>query len=184
MHLQQSDLHAPRETEFDEWMQEMLADAMDEDDLASFTYGTSFPSISRTKQVYVDGSCLRQASTHAAAGAGIFWGPNNPANKGVRVPGEQTNNRAELFAILTVLADTPTNVPLDFRTDSLYAIETIVTQGLSLAQRGWKCANNDLLKAIQYQIRRRPVSVQFHHVRGHTGNFSNEEADRLAKLGA
>ncbi|KAJ7193949.1 hypothetical protein GGX14DRAFT_405111 [Mycena pura] len=87
MHLQRSDLQAPRETEFDEWMQEMLADAMDEDDLASFTYGTSFPSISRTKQVYVDGSCLRQASTHAASGAGIFWGPNNPANKGVRVPG-------------------------------------------------------------------------------------------------
>ncbi|KAJ7194557.1 hypothetical protein GGX14DRAFT_337050, partial [Mycena pura] len=146
----------PCETDFDKWMQEMLGDAMDEEDLASFTYGKSFPSITRTKQVYIDGSCLHHASSYAAVGAGIFWGPNNPGNKGVRVPGEQTNNCAELFAILTVLAETPTNIPLDFRTDSMYAIDMIVTQGLSLAQRGWKCAKEDLLRAIQHHIHQRP----------------------------
>ncbi|KAJ7207106.1 ribonuclease H-like domain-containing protein, partial [Mycena pura] len=183
-HLRRSDLHAPCETDFDEWLQELLADAADEEELAAFAYGRSFPSVTHTKQVYVDGSCLRQASNTAAAGAGIFWGPGNPGNKGVRVPGDQTNNRAELFAVLTVLAETPIDIPLDFRTDSMYVIEMIVTQGPSLAQRGWNCANNDLLRAIQHQIRRRPVTVQFHHVHGHTGNLSNEDADRLAKAGA
>ncbi|KAJ7196191.1 ribonuclease H-like domain-containing protein, partial [Mycena pura] len=173
----------PLESEFDEWLQSLFSDIMDEEQLMEFTYGTRFHSATRTKQVYVDGSCIGQGTNHAAAGAGIYWGPGHPANKGVRVPGEQTNNRAELYAILVALSSSGTDVPLAIWTDSLYAIDTIVHQGPHLAQTGWKCANGDVLRAIQYRIRLRPAAVQFHHVRGHSNNLSNDAADSLAKEG-
>ncbi|TEB19370.1 hypothetical protein FA13DRAFT_1846948 [Coprinellus micaceus] len=53
--------------------------------------------------VYVDGACLNNGRKNARAGSGAYWGPGCARNVSVRVPGAQTNNRAEVFAVLCVL---------------------------------------------------------------------------------
>ncbi|KAJ7638478.1 ribonuclease H-like domain-containing protein, partial [Roridomyces roridus] len=157
---------------------------MDEGQLATHTYGAEVHSDTSTRQVYVDGSCQGPTSSRRVAGAGIRRGMNSPMNRSFRVPGEQTNNRAELFAVLGVLATTNKAVPLAIYTDSQYAINMIVSWGPVIAQTGWDCANGDVLRAIQFQLRSRRGHITFHYVRGHSGNRENEEADKLAKAGA
>jgi hypothetical protein len=52
------------------------------------------------------------------------------------------------------------------------------------AQKGWKCANADLLKDIVSWIKFRSAPVQFFHVKAHSGNGHNDAADAAAKSGA
>ncbi|KAJ7194868.1 ribonuclease H-like domain-containing protein, partial [Mycena pura] len=183
------DLVAPRETELDIDLWNLMSEVMSEAELATSTYGALVHSDVHSRQVYVDGSCIGPQPARRA-GAGIRWGMGSHLNRAFRVPGEQTNNRAELFSILGVLATTPPSIPLQFYTDSEYSINMIVHWGPIIAQTGWECINvwffrhGDVLQAIQFQIRRRRGPIVFHHIRGHSGNNENEEADRLAKAGA
>ncbi|KAJ7220073.1 ribonuclease H-like domain-containing protein, partial [Mycena pura] len=172
----------PGETELDEDLWGLMSEVMEVGDMARHTYGPLLDTDAAARQVYVDGSCIGPSSARRA-GAGLRWGMASLRNRALRVPGEQTNNRAELFAILGALATTPISVPLDIFTDSQYAINMIVHWGPAIAQTGWHCANGDALSAIQYQIRRRRGHIRFHYVRGHSGNKENEAADRLAKSG-
>ncbi|KAI8323162.1 hypothetical protein GQ54DRAFT_242304, partial [Martensiomyces pterosporus] len=50
--------------------------------------------------VYTDGSCINNGKPGATAGAGAYFGPNDPRNYSGRLSGgAQTNQRAELEAI-------------------------------------------------------------------------------------
>ncbi|XP_036119229.1 ribonuclease H1 isoform X2 [Molossus molossus] len=46
--------------------------------------------------VYTDGCCSSNGRRRARAGIGVYWGPGHPLNVGVRLPGRQTNQRAEI----------------------------------------------------------------------------------------
>ncbi|XP_059516603.1 ribonuclease H1 isoform X2 [Myotis daubentonii] len=46
--------------------------------------------------VYTDGCCSCNGRRRARAGIGVYWGPGHPLNVGVRLPGRQTNQRAEI----------------------------------------------------------------------------------------
>lgn len=91
---------------------------------------------------------------------------------------------------------------LDIYSDSRYAINTLTTWGdkweLNNYERtssGRLIANLDLIipgreKIDEYNelysgfTGRTDKGVQFFHVAGHSGNVGNEEADKLANLGA
>ena len=50
--------------------------------------------------VYTDGSCSNNGKKDAAAGIGVYFGPDDPRNVSRRVDGKQSNNTAELGALL------------------------------------------------------------------------------------
>jgi ribonuclease HI len=68
--------------------------------------------------VCTDGSALKSLTGKKSAGAGIFYGESNMRNKAVRVDGPQTNQRAELSALLYCLENEQR--PVHIKTDSRY----------------------------------------------------------------
>ena len=50
--------------------------------------------------VYTDGACSNNGRSNAMAGIGIYFGNNDPRNVSKRIEGKQTNNTAELLAII------------------------------------------------------------------------------------
>ncbi|KAL1937495.1 hypothetical protein VTO73DRAFT_13147 [Trametes versicolor] len=96
--------------------------------------------------VWTDGSANTRSKR---AGAGIFWGERVARNLSVRVPGAlQTNNRAELYAVLVVLRMADPTVSLGIYSDSTYVIHSICHWDVKHAQLGWQCAHADLLQFI------------------------------------
>jgi ribonuclease HI len=100
------------------------------------------------------------------------------------VPGKQTNNRAELFAVLWCLSTAPLARSLIIFTDSQYAIRSIVEWAPSHSKCGWSCENGDVLAQIASWIVVRQAPLELEHVPGHSGNKHGDAADALAKEGA
>ena len=146
---------------------------------------------------YTDGARpgMNQRGAPGHAGAGIVWcawprvaaaGVEIRARWAIAVPGEQTNQRAELHAICEALRLVLTMVVrcVLVRSDSQYAIR--VTTG------EWRArANPDLAeraRRLHDRVARacaaRGGALTFEHVRGHRGEPGNEAADRAASLAA
>lgn len=127
-----------------------------------------------TIEIHADGASRGNPGL-AGAGALLRYGVHAKAlSKGL---GTQTNNVAELTAIqLGLEALTDTDKPIKIYSDSKYSIGV-----LSL---GWKVNKNvELVNAIK-AIMGTFDSVEFVWVKGHNGDKWNEEADRLANIGA
>ncbi|KAF8191386.1 ribonuclease H-like protein [Pholiota molesta] len=132
--------------------------------------------------VYTDGSCENNGHEDARAGAGIWFGENDPRNQAIRIPEliEQSNNVGELIAILAAIEIVPTESKLNIFTDSQYAINNIHENGLRLEKRGWiDVANKNILQKIIASLRGRKGDTYFIKVKGHSGDKGNEEADKL-----
>ena len=76
--------------------------------------------------VYTDGGCDSNGAKDAKAGIGVFFGENDQRNVSKRITGLQTNNRAELSAIIEALRIT-LNYEQDvlIHTDSEYSMKGI-----------------------------------------------------------
>jgi len=138
--------------------------------------------------VYTDGACSNNGYTGARAAIGIYFGHQDPRNVSQRIEGKQTNNTAELGAILhlyTILDDIKAGKHIGVVTDSIYAIRCCTTYGKKCADAGWKkdIPNKEMVKKA-YELYS-GTNVEFIHVMAHTGNpdvhsLGNKEADRLA----
>ncbi|PSR71854.1 hypothetical protein PHLCEN_2v12270 [Hermanssonia centrifuga] len=164
-------------------LQDTLKGSQSLDEALSELYGP-VQADSAFMKVHTDGCCLRPGSPAARAGAGIFWGPGDLRNTACRVTGPQTNNRAELAAILNAILLAPSAIALKLFTDSQYAIHSICHWAPRWAASGWHCANADLLRDIVKAIHHRLAPIKLIWVKGHAGNLDNEHADRLADQGA
>lgn len=143
--------------------------------------------------VYSDGACKGNGQHGAKAGVGIWWGPGDPRNIAERCPGDQTNNRAELIAILRTLETVPmTKKSLLIRSDSKYSMDCVNSWIVNWKKRGWKTANgqpvkNDgIIRLIDAHLSRRAQfgqTVKFEYVKGHSGDVGNDGADMQANLG-
>lgn len=121
--------------------------------------------------VHTDGACQRNGKKDAKAGSGIYFGEDDTRNRGFPVPGKQTNQRAEVWAVCKALEATDVSQPLLIVTDSMYTI--------NCATGKWNIkANSDLFHCLMTLASGR--DVQWKHVRGHRGNVGNEAADRIA----
>ncbi len=105
-------------------------------------------------KVHTDGACLKPGTTKARAGGGVLWGPGDSRNMSFRVAGPQTNNCAELSAVLHTILQAYPSVSLQLFTNSQYAIHSIYHWSPSWASMGWCCANANLLKDIMCIISR------------------------------
>ncbi|KAG8979847.1 hypothetical protein FRB90_007877, partial [Tulasnella sp. 427] len=73
---------------------------------------------------YTDGACRGNGAAGAVAGVGVWYGDNDPRNVSERCPGAQTNNRAELIAIIRCLEmDLEPTQQLLIKSDSKYAMD-------------------------------------------------------------
>ncbi|KAL5519723.1 hypothetical protein ACEPAG_1383 [Sanghuangporus baumii] len=143
--------------------------------------------------VYADGACKGNGQVGSVAGVGVWWGNNDTRNIAERCPGAQTNNRAELIAIVRVLETTPFGRPLIIKTDSTYSIKCLQVWHQSWAQRNWKTSSGKpvlnalLIKYLLSLLNLRQLHgfpVRFVYVKGHAGIEGNEGADAQANLGA
>lgn len=152
--------------------------------------------------LYADGSCHNNGTPKARAGwAAVFFKEGEESN--VRkedyltglVPGPQTNNRAELSAVIAGLANLiektqGTKICVTVKTDSEYITNAINNEWIHAWHRnGWLTKSNrpvqnvemwQLLIAVCRTIALNGEKVKFEHVDGHAGDKFNEECDKRA----
>jgi ribonuclease HI len=156
-------------------------------------------NISPTAQlIYTDGACPSNGRLGGRAGVGIFFSQNDPRNLSARLPGtHQTNQRAELFAVLKTLEilHHQSCPPGEYVviTDSKYVVQAVTQWAVQWERGGWRTStgsevvSKDLFKRARDMLRtldEKGVKVEFKHVRGHSGVEGNERADELAVQGA
>ncbi len=144
--------------------------------------------------IYTDGSSLRNGAAGARAGVGVYFGPGDIKNVSEALSGtRQTNQRAELTAILRALDIAPRHRNVTIYTDSRYAIDCVTNWYKNWKRNGWLTANKkpvenrDLIQEVRGKMEEREGlgrGTYFMWVKGHSGDKGNAEADRLAVEGA
>ena len=146
-------------------------------------------------KVYTDGACSNNGKLNAKAGFGVYFGENDPRNISKRVIGRQTNNVAELSAIIEVFSILKDDIKMYeniiIYSDSKIAIGWCTTTGEKYAKKNWtkskgEIPNVNLIKSA-YELMLNNSNVTLKHIRAHTGlsdenSLGNEGADRLANL--
>lgn len=141
--------------------------------------------------VYTDGACKNNGSVNAIAGIGVYFGEGDPRNVSRRVDGKQTNNLAELSAVIEAHSIIRDDIAMGKRivvmTDSNYVITCMGSYGMRMDRDGWKkdIPNRDLVQKA-YGLYK-DSGVEFRYIAAHTGqtddhSMGNEGADRLANL--
>ncbi|KAK5635242.1 hypothetical protein RRF57_010954 [Xylaria bambusicola] len=145
-------------------------------------------------RIFTDGSSLANGRAGATAGVGVFFGEDDERNVSERLGGEpQTNQRAELTAVLRALELSKKDAKIRIFTDSKYTIDCATNWYRSWEKNDWKKSNGvevlnqDLVKQIRVLIDKRDKAgfeTLFQWVKGHSTNVGNVAADRLAVAGA
>ena len=98
-----------------------------------------------------------------------------------------TNNRMELTAVIEALGSLKRRAPVAIYTDSEYVKNGMTTWIHGWKKRGWLTADKKPVKNIELWQKLDALvgqhDVQWHWVRGHTGDPGNERADALANRG-
>ena len=144
--------------------------------------------------VFTDGACRNNGKPTACAGIGIYFGPNDGRNVSRRITGKQTNNVAELTAIIEsikYLDEEDFLKKICIFTDSQYSMYIFNGTGERYEKDGFKkdgetVPNKDLIiKALEWK---RKADFTILKVRAHTDredvhSKGNDMADRLSKEG-
>uniref|UniRef100_A0A8C1MGL5 Ribonuclease H1 n=2 Tax=Cyprinus carpio TaxID=7962 RepID=A0A8C1MGL5_CYPCA len=140
--------------------------------------------------VYTDGCCSANGKKGARAGIGVYWGRDHPLNVAERLPGRQTNQRAELQAACKALEQARENnlKKVVIYTDSKFTINGITSWVKTWKSNGWRLKGGgvivnkeDFQKLDELNAE---LEVVWMHIPGHAGYTGNEEADRLSREGA
>ena len=105
------------------------------------SYFTMFESPSEKEiVVYTDGSCRNNGRPNAEAGLGVFFKDEDPRNTCRRITGKQTNNTAELSAIMEAYTILQEDIEKGTRvlicSDSKYAIWCCTSYGEKCHKKG------------------------------------------------
>ncbi|KAJ3185839.1 Ribonuclease H1 [Gaertneriomyces sp. JEL0708] len=144
-------------------------------------------------EVYTDGACANNGKgARARAGYGVWYGHNDPRNISAPLPGPlQTNNRAEMTAVIKALQNVPKFMHVIIHSDSQY-----MKNGIEKWIEGWKrtgwiskssgkpVLNKDLWVELDKLRDEYDGAIEFRYVKGHAGIAGNEGADKLAVAGA
>jgi len=142
--------------------------------------------------VYTDGACSNNGKDNALSGIGIFFGINDNRNVSKNIEGKQTNNTAELSAIIETYYIIETDIingkKIAIVSDSEYAIKCVSSYGEKCYKKSWNVdiPNKELVK-IAYEIYKDKSNIQFIHIKAHTNNtdihsVGNDNADKLANI--
>ena len=143
-------------------------------------------------KVYTDGACSKNGSVGCKAGIGVYFGEKDKRNVSERISGKQTNNTAELKAIIKacfILKEEIKNEKqIEIYSDSDYSIKCATTYGEKQEKINWEndIPNKELVKEI-YTIFSNYKNIKIKYVKAHTKNedensLGNKNADKLAVL--
>jgi len=145
-------------------------------------------------KVFTDGACSNNGKVTAKAGLGVYFGENDPRNVSKRIVGKQSNNTAELSAVIeafSILKDEiQSNQEIAIYSDSTYTIRWCGEYGRKCERNGFKSQksipNLELGKELYLLCKENP-NVKLEHIRAHTGltdelSLGNEGADMMANL--
>eukprot|EP00914_Ancora_sagittata_P022943 GHVO01045566.1.p1 GENE.GHVO01045566.1~~GHVO01045566.1.p1 ORF type:complete len:301 (+),score=36.83 GHVO01045566.1:39-941(+) len=142
--------------------------------------------------IFTDGSCrFNGHSGRATAGWGVFFDDDDHRNSSGVVPGLQTNQRAELFAILmALLIMKEEDGVLVIHTDSIYSIRCLTCWYDKWESRDWQTSmnesvkNQELIKTARALVDARGgvgEGVIFRKVQAHSSDYGNYKADSMAR---
>jgi ribonuclease HI len=142
--------------------------------------------------VYTDGACSNNGKKNAVAGIGIFFGINDDRNVSNKIIGKQTNNTAELSAIIQtyyiIENDIKNGKKVVIVSDSKYAINCISSYGKKCNKDNWikDIPNKELVKNAYEMFKDKP-NIKIIHIKAHTNNtdihsIGNDNADKLANM--
>ena len=143
--------------------------------------------------VFTDGACSNNGKSSAKAGLGVYFGEEDIRNISKAVTGKQSNNTAELSAVLEVFRILKEEIDdgeeIYIYSDSEYTINCCGSYGEKCKKKGWKnkkgyIPNYELVSEL-YELFLENRNVVINHVKAHTGlndelSLGNEGADRLA----
>ena len=123
--------------------------------------------------IYTDGACDNMAQLDGGAWAFLDVRNGKVFNKGTGFQRIATNNQMELRAIFEAFLYVSPNSKVHIITDSKYCI--------GMLSQGWKPkANHALISRIKSIVEDKNLIVTFEWVKGHSGDYFNEMADKLA----
>jgi ribonuclease HI len=134
--------------------------------------------------IYTDGACR---GNPGRGGWGVVLKYGEVQKQLYGGDAETTNNRMELMAAIQALEALNRACEVTLNTDSKYVLQGITEWLPNWKRRGWKTAskhpvkNEDLWRRLDLAVSRH--SVKWNWIKGHSGNYGNELADRLANQG-
>ncbi len=140
--------------------------------------------MSKPVDIYTDGACRGNPGPGGWGAILMASGREKELYGGER---ETTNNRMELTAVIRALEALTRTADARVFSDSQY-VRLGITQWLAQWKaRGWRTAarkpvkNQDLWE--QLEAATQAHRIEWHWVKGHSGNVGNERADALANRG-
>lgn len=132
-------------------------------------------------QIYTDGACRGNPGPGGWA-ALLIAGATRREISGAEA--HTTNNRMELMAAIEALRALTRRCEVDLYTDSKYVLQGITAWLPQWKAKGWRTAarkpvlNQDLWEQLDQAAAAQVV--EWHWVKGHSGNDGNEAVDQLA----
>ncbi|ROO29241.1 RNaseH ribonuclease [Salinisphaera orenii MK-B5] len=140
--------------------------------------------MTKTVVIYTDGACR---GNPGPGGWGALLSCDGRTRELFGGERETTNNRMELTAAIEALSALKRGCRVELHTDSTYVRQGIMSWLANWKRNGWKTAakkpvkNADLWRALDAACERH--EIEWHWVKGHSGNDGNEAADALANRG-
>jgi ribonuclease HI len=134
--------------------------------------------------IYTDGACKGNPGP-GGWGAWLRSGPHERELWGGEVL--TTNNRMELTAVIEALAALRSRSRVSLYLDSDYVRQGITAWIHGWKRKGWRTAGGQPVKNVDLWQRLDALvqghEIEWHWVRGHSGDQGNERADALANRG-
>lgn len=136
-------------------------------------------------QLFTDGACLGNPGPGGWAALLRLGSREREVSGG---EAHTTNNRMELFAVISGLEALRKPCKVEVTTDSQYVMRGVTEWMPRWIARGWRTAggdpvkNRDLWERLAEALK--PHQVEWHWVRGHAGHAENERVDELARNAA
>lgn len=136
-------------------------------------------------KIYTDGSCLGNPGPGGYGALLIFNEHKKRLSNGYKLT---TNNRMELLAPVAALNSLKEKCQVDLYTDSQYVKNGINQWIHNWKKNGWRTKdkkpvkNADLWQQLEEAVSKH--DVDWHWVKGHSGQPENEEVDDLAREAA
>ncbi len=137
----------------------------------------------KSVQIYTDGACSGNPGPGGWAAILKFGGHSREISGGMH---HTTNNRMEIFAVISALGMLKESCAVDVYSDSSYVVDSFEKRWIDAwISRGWKTADNrpvenqDLWRLLLLTVKKH--EVRFHKVPGHADHPENNRCDQLAK---
>ena len=135
-------------------------------------------------EIYTDGACRGNPGPGDWGVLLIYEGIKKTLYGGAQ---DTTNNRMEMQAVIEALKALKSDCEVSLYTDSKYVMDGINKWLPGWKKRDWQTSNKKPVKNKDLweilDIATQSYKIEWHWVKGHTGNPGNEKADSLANRG-